>query len=57
VSVRKDGVSITGECGGRYTSEVEIDTRAGGNLGHRALGVVLFMLGIVVQTAAILAAL
>jgi hypothetical protein len=36
---------------------VEIDTRAGGNLGHRALGVVLFMLGIVVQTAAILAAL
>jgi hypothetical protein len=41
----------------RYTSAEEIDARAGGNLGHRALGVVLFVAGLVVQTIANVAAL
>lgn len=41
----------------RYTSAVEVDDRAGGNIGRRALGVLLFVAGVVVQTAANVAAL
>jgi hypothetical protein len=41
----------------RATSAEEIDERAGGNLGRRALGVLLFVVGLGVQTGANLAAL
>lgn len=40
----------SGRMWNRYTSAEEIDARGGGNLGRRALGVLLFVAGVVVQT-------